>query len=161
MDGLTGGRRPQLFEKTLLFLHPHPVWWRALFFPRYSSFIGLSKRKLGNHSSSRKSVSRPPASLYSIQLPPLSLACLLCPLFPSWSLSSLVLAAFFFCSRPFLPPSSGLFATTEKYIELGCSTCLLFYFRHFHFKQCKQRKNERILSFQHVSCIFLVFLYSK
>ena len=66
MDGLTGGRHLRLFEKTLLFLLPHPVWWRALFFPQHSSCISLSKRKLWNHSSSRKSVSRPPASLYTV-----------------------------------------------------------------------------------------------
>ena len=63
MDGLTGGRRIRLFEKTFLFLLSHPVWWRALFFPQYSSFIGLSKRKLRKHSSSRKSVSRPCLSI--------------------------------------------------------------------------------------------------
>ena len=141
MDGLTGGRRLRLFEKTLLFLLPHPMWWRALFFPRHSSFIDLLKRKLVNHSSSRKSVSRPPASPYSIQLAPLSLACLLCPLFPSWSLSSFVLAAFFFCSRPFLPSSSDLVATTEKYIELGCSSC--YYFISDTFTLSKIRQEEK------------------
>ena len=95
MDGLTGGRRIRLFEKTFLFLLPHPVGWRALFFPHYSSFIGLLKRKLGNHSSSRKSVSRP--------LPPYTVR-------SSLLYHSRVFFARFFHLGRFLPSFSQLFS---------------------------------------------------
>ena len=104
-------------------------------------------------------VSHDPASLYSMQLPPLSLACLLCPLFS-------ILVAFFFRSRGFFsfvraPSYHPALAWSPRLRNILSSVVPLAYnFISDTFTSSNaRRKNEIILSFQHVSCIFLVFFY--